>query len=109
MKFNLFFFICTTITITPSHKKTPEKLNANTLYEERMKIVALERRWINEGYQDSTGTNIRRAYDRYEQLVADLIIAQSQEEPLERKNSSPLSISSFFKAIINSPLFQNQK
>ena len=100
-------------------------MTPNDLYLERMKIVELERRWVDEQNLANqsrafaptiTPQHIKNAHDTFEQLEADWKLnasfrskENSNKPTLQRKNSSPPSNSSFFDAIVNSPLFKRKK
>ncbi len=100
-------------------------MTPNDLYLERMKVVELERRWVDEHNLANqsrafaptiTPQDIKNAHDTFEQLEADWKLnasfrskENSNKPTLQRKNSSPPSNSSFFDAIVNSPLFKRKK
>lgn len=98
-------------------------LTSEDLYNERMKIVDLERLWIYEvkrcnncssATPTTTERDIRSAHDKYEQLEsswkdAHATNASFHKNSASRKDSDSPSNNSFFANLISSPLFKSKK
>ena len=92
-------------------------LTNEDLYNERMKIVALERLWLVDieycsrntktAKRTITSTDIFKAYNAYEKLEADWIDAHASNQSFREENTP--SSNSFFASLINSPLFKSKK
>ncbi|MCX5923232.1 MAG: hypothetical protein NTU89_01565 [Candidatus Dependentiae bacterium] len=113
----LFSFSLQKSEAPKSERERLLSLTNEDLYNERMKIVALERSWLVDIEYCSrntktatptiTSTDIFKAYNAYEKLEADWIDAHAMNASLREENTP--SNNSFFASLINSPLFKSKK